>query len=61
LGSVRAAENSTSGSGLASVAMMQATDQGHCDNLALVGWFDRTRFRTILRQGAVWAVAMVIF
>jgi hypothetical protein len=52
-------EVSISGS-LAGVLVMKAIDQGQRDDVALVGRFDRTRFRTILFQRSVRAMPMMI-
>jgi len=54
-------EDRAVGSGrLASVAMMEATQQGQGDDVALFGWFHGPRFRSVLVQRSVRAVLMII-
>ena len=40
--------------------MMEATQQGQGDDVALFGWFHGTRFRSVLVQRSVRAVLMII-
>jgi len=49
-----------SGGCLAGVAMMEPTDQGQGDDVAVVGCFNCARFRSILVQRPVRAVLMII-
>ena len=45
---------------MASVAMMESTHHWQGDDVALVGGFHGTRFRTILVEGSVRTVLMII-
>jgi hypothetical protein len=45
---------------LAGVAVMKATHRGQGDDVTLVGWFNRTRFRRILVERPVGAMLMII-
>jgi len=40
--------------------MMEPTHHGQRDDVALVGWFNGARFRTILVQGSVRTMPMII-
>src|ERR1039457_7257071 len=56
----RCGENYASGGRLAGAAVRETTDHGQGDNVALLGWFNRTRLRTILVQRPVGAMVMII-
>ena len=45
---------------MAGVPVMETTHQGQGDDAALVGWFNRTRFRRILVQRPVRAMLVII-
>src|ERR1039457_3216572 len=56
----RCGENYASGGRLAGAAVRETTDHGQGDNVALLGWFNRTRLRTILVQRRVSEMVMII-
>jgi hypothetical protein len=56
----RREENCASGGRFAGVAVMESPHQGQADDVALVGWFNRTRFRRILVQRPMGGMLMII-